>query len=118
MVSRFWDRARLAGLEPLEFDGGVELRPAGSQKGEVVRRVERELGPSGVVAYLGDDRTDEDAFAALSENGLGVLVRGEPRPTAARRWIRPPEGLFRFLRDWGRALALGSDLASSTGETA
>lgn len=33
--------------------------------------------------FLGDDRSDEDAFAALSEQDLGVLV-GPERPTLAR----------------------------------
>ena len=112
VLDRFAEPARRAGLETLEFDGGFELRPAGSHKGDVVRRVERELGPDGVVAYLGDDRTDEDAFSALSERGLGVLVRTEARPTAARLWIRPPRDLLGFLSDWERAIRGGADLAS------
>jgi trehalose 6-phosphate phosphatase len=34
-----------------------------------------------VVAYLGDDLTDEDAFEALKERGIGVLLRKNYRPT-------------------------------------
>lgn len=34
--------------------------------------------------FLGDDITDEDAFAALRDIGVGVIVRDEPRDTAAR----------------------------------
>jgi trehalose-phosphatase len=33
--------------------------------------------------YLGDDLTDEDAFQALQGRGVGIVVRDEPRPTAA-----------------------------------
>jgi trehalose 6-phosphate phosphatase len=91
------------GLEPLEFDGGIELRPAGRHKGEVVREILGETGPGAGVAYLGDDRTDEDAFAALRDHGLGVLVRAEIRPTAADLWIRPPAELIDFLGRWSSA---------------
>jgi trehalose-6-phosphatase len=87
----------------LGFDGGVELRPEGQGKAMVVRTVLDELGPGASIAYLGDDRTDEDAFGALADRGLAVLVRSEPRPTNAAAWIRPPEELRRFLGDWNRA---------------
>ncbi len=53
-----------------------------------------------VFAYLGDDRTDEDAFCALQGRGLNVLVRRERRPTAADLWLEPPEDLLWFLRHW------------------
>jgi trehalose-6-phosphatase len=55
------------------------------------------------VAYLGDDRTDEDAFAALQRIGLAVLVRSLPQPTAANLWIEPPEELVEFLAQWRQA---------------
>jgi len=94
-----------AGLEPLEFDGGVEWRPAGGHKGQVVATVLAEEGPGAAVAYLGDDRTDEDAFQALQGVGLAVLVRSSPRPTAANLWIEPPEELVEFLARWRQALS-------------
>ena len=56
--------------------------------------------PGTVAAYLGDDLTDEDAFRALPEGALGVLVREELRPTDAGAWVRPPEGLLDFLDRW------------------
>jgi alpha,alpha-trehalase len=34
--------------------------------------------------YLGDDLTDENAFEALRVRGVGIVVRDEPRRTAAR----------------------------------
>jgi len=40
--------------------------------------------PEVLPLYVGDDLTDEDAFKALRERGVGVVVRDEPRPTAAR----------------------------------
>jgi trehalose-phosphatase len=93
------------GLELLEFDGGVELRVGGRNKGSVVDDVLAEEPEGAAVAYLGDDRTDEDAFRALAGRGLAVLVRGELRPTAAQLWLKPPGELVDFLRRWRGALA-------------
>lgn len=95
--------ARRRGLELHEFDGGLELRVPGRDKGDAVRTVLGELPADAAVAYLGDDRTDEDAFEALDDHGLRVLVRPERRPTRADVWIRPPEELLAFLRRWDRA---------------
>lgn len=89
--------ARLV-LKP--FDGGVELSVPGKDKGSAVRTILAELSKDGVAAYLGDDRTDEDAFEAIKGRGLGILVRNELRPTAAALWLRPPEELLSFLAYW------------------
>jgi trehalose 6-phosphate phosphatase len=92
------------GLELLDFDGGFELRPGGSDanKGEVVRATLREMPEGSAVAYLGDDRTDEDAFQELAgqRQCAAVLVRRELRPTAADVWIVPPDELLEFLDRW------------------
>ena len=103
VVGRWRASLEAAGLEALEFDGGIEWRPSGSHKGDVVSAVLSQMGPGAAVAYLGDDRTDEDAFRALSGRGLSVLVRGEPRRTAADIRIRPPEELLEFLLEWEAA---------------
>lgn len=92
--------ARKVGLELHEFDGGLELRFPGRDKGYAVRQILGELPKGAAVAYLGDDRTDEDAFCALRGRGLNVLVRDEYRPTAADLWLRPPEELLQFLSSW------------------
>jgi trehalose-phosphatase len=98
---RQWSQlARRTGLMVTEFDGGLELRVPGRHKGDAVRTILRENGPEAVVAYLGDDRTDEDAFRAIREHGLGVLVRKKRRPTAAQVWLRPPDELLNFLKRW------------------
>lgn len=101
-------RARFATLTPPgeliwhEFDGGVELRTSDADKGQVVRQVLTELDAEGdyCMAYLGDDHTDEDAFAALGERGYGILVKDAWRTTAAKTWLRPPEGVVAFLTRW------------------
>lgn len=93
-----------AGLELLPFDGGLELRPPGLDKSLAVQGLRREC-PGASLVYCGDDRTDEDAFRALGPADVGVLVRREPRPSAARYRIDPPGGLLRFLSAWAGALA-------------
>ena len=47
--------------------------------------------------YIGDDRTDEDAFRALGQRGVGILVSEEPRPTAASYSLKDPAEVERFL---------------------
>src|SRR5450631_3208252 len=88
------------GMQLLSFDGGLELRATGKNKGDAVAAILGEIGPQAAVAFLGDDPTDEDAFRAIKGRGLAVLVRTEPRPTMADVWLRPPEELGRFLRSW------------------
>ncbi len=62
--------------------------------------------------YLGDDRTDEDAFRVLAARGLGagVLVASRAKPTAARWALRDPAEVAAFLErlvEWGRSEANG-----------
>jgi trehalose 6-phosphate phosphatase len=85
-------------LEP--FDGGLELRMRGCNKGRAVRTILSEIAADVPVACLGDDITDEDAFRALSGKGLSVLVTPKYRFSAAQIWLKPPHDLIRFLRDW------------------
>jgi trehalose-phosphatase len=82
------------------FDGGLELRALGRDKGTAVQAILDEAGDSFGAVYLGDDATDEDAFNAISGMGLGVLVRPEHRRSAASVWLKPPDELLGFLMLW------------------
>ncbi len=82
------------------FDGGIEAKVPGKNKGDAVKTILSESGPDSICAYLGDDVTDEDAFNALGENGLSILVRDQKRATCADIWIKPPEELVLFLNNW------------------
>ncbi len=99
-LRRVWDDLGHDQLEMLEFEGGMELRARGRNKGDAVKEVLAEAQPGMVCAYLGDDYTDEDAFAALENRGLAVLVRPELRETRADLWLAPPRELIAFLRRW------------------
>lgn len=89
-------------LALLPFDGGLELRAHGRDKGDAVREAMSGCASDAVCAYLGDDLTDEDAFEAIRERGLGVLVRAQHRRTSADLWLSPRE-LTAFLERWGAA---------------
>ncbi|HEY1105206.1 MAG TPA: bifunctional alpha,alpha-trehalose-phosphate synthase (UDP-forming)/trehalose-phosphatase [Agromyces sp.] len=77
-----------AGKNVLEFS----VRP--SDKGEALTRLRQHAGASAVV-YVGDDVTDEDAFAALENDDVGVKV-GQGKSLAAYR-VRSPEDVALLL---------------------
>ena len=55
-------------------------------------------GPDVVPVAIGDDVTDEDAFAAVaSRGGIGILVAEEARPTAAHYRLRDPAEALALL---------------------
>lgn len=88
------------GVQLLPFDGGIELRAQGCNKQHAVKAVLSQTTGDSVIAYLGDDITDEDAFVAVKPRGLAVLVRPELRNTEADVWLRPPHELITFLKRW------------------
>ena len=94
------DPERTLRVEP--FDGGIEARVPGRDKGSAVLEVVADAPGDATVAYLGDDLTDEDAFSALEGRALTILVRSEPRPTRASLRLSPPHELQAFLDEWIR----------------
>ena len=95
--NRFREIAADSGLLLHEFDGGLELRTPGRDKGVAVKTILSELGPDPAVVYMGDDTTDEDAFKELEGKALRVLIRTTLRETEADLWLRPPREMLRFL---------------------
>ena len=69
-----------------------ELKPKIDwNKGAAVRWILHTLtagAQQAVSIYIGDDTTDEDAFAVIAEHGLGILVADPPRETTARYVVR------------------------------
>lgn len=94
-------------LQVCGFDGGIEFRVPGRSKGSAIQHILAAASAQARLAFLGDDLTDEDAFAALGERGLKVLVRREPRSTAADLHLQPPRELLWFLDAWHAACAGG-----------
>jgi trehalose-phosphatase len=73
-----------------------ELRPdLDWDKGKALLWLLEALGQAGAIpVYLGDDVTDEDAFRAIAQDGIGILVSEAPRSpgsTAATYSVRDPD---------------------------
>ncbi|MCK4385097.1 MAG: trehalose-phosphatase [candidate division Zixibacteria bacterium] len=82
-----------------------EIRPnIDWNKGKAVAYIlERCLGKDwkskGAVVYIGDDKTDEDAFSLLKQNGVTALVsRKPPRISNAQYSLAHPKEVISFLR--------------------
>jgi trehalose-phosphatase len=116
---RLVDEAHLPELESLVYrvaaghptlkksDGKklFELRPARDwDKGKALLWLLEATGQNNAFPiYLGDDTTDEDAFAVLVERGIGVLVTDLPRPTAARYSLQDSYEVRLFLERLARS---------------
>jgi len=59
--------------------------------------------------YIGDDRTDEDAFLALKDRGITVLVSKRPRKSNAKFFLKNVAEVKKFLSD----LVAKQDLAGA-----
>jgi trehalose-phosphatase len=109
--SAFARLVETGGLQLLPFDGGLELRATDRTKGTAVGEILAQEPSEVPAAYLGDDLTDEDAFAAMGSRGYSILVRTEVRESSARFWLRPPEELLAFLDEWIAASQVPSSAA-------
>jgi trehalose-phosphatase len=100
-VARLWSRrAHEFGMECRRFDGGVELRIVGTDKGTALRDLMRNEPPETFRVYLGDDDTDEDAFREIAARGWGIRVGPATGPTLAAGRLRDCHDVLRFLREW------------------
>lgn len=83
-------------VEALRGEKVVEFRPAGVHKGLIVTRLRQAADAGTLVLAVGDDTTDEDMFAALGPDDLGVHVG--PRPSGAAFRLRDVAACRGFLR--------------------
>jgi len=78
-----------------------ELRPKIDwHKGKAVEWILNDLGyqpHKHLAIYIGDDVTDEDAFAALKDKGFGILVADTPRESQAAYMIKDTQDVKRVL---------------------
>ena len=104
----------VAGRAGLRVAGGkkvFEIRPALDwDKGRALVWLGDTLGldsDTDMAVYIGDDETDEDAFAAIEHDGLGLRV-GEPRePTRARYCLPDTAAVHAFLQRLLQQVASG-----------
>lgn len=80
-----------------------ELRPAMDwDKGKAILYLLEKLYPADAKVaplYIGDDVTDEDAFKAIKNRGIGILVDDEGRETAAEYFLNSPLEVKKFLEE-------------------
>jgi len=51
-----------------------------------------------LLIYIGDDKTDEDAFKILGDDGLSVLVSEKVRDSHAKYYVKNVDEVMKFLR--------------------
>ena len=77
-----------------------EIRPNVEwDKGKAVRWICGVVDPKGELAqvYVGDDQTDEDAFSALKEKGVTILVSEEPIESNAKYFVKNVDEVKTFF---------------------
>jgi trehalose 6-phosphate synthase/phosphatase len=80
-----------------------------ADKGSVLHRIRAAL-PPGPVLFLGDDVTDEDVFAVLGPDDLGIKVG--PGETAASERVPDPEtaaAVLALLAELRTGIVIGSE---------
>ncbi len=99
--AKLWEvETEESGLWLRRAGGGIELRAPGRNKGTAVKELLDTCAPGTLGVYLGDDETDEDAFAALLPDGIGLLVSPSDRPSFATGRLFTPADVQAFLESW------------------
>jgi trehalose-phosphatase len=99
IFSRF---AEAEGLDCRHFDGGLELRAIGVDKGTVLEGLLDQHPRETFCVYLGDDLTDEDAFDVIEQRGgIGIKVGSwSLEQTRASAWLPGCPEVVEFLQRW------------------
>src|SRR6185295_10641596 len=79
----------------LEGKRVVEVRPRAATKAAVVQHLLSRRPPPSLIVAFGDDRTDEEMFAALPPTGISLHV-GSGASLATRR-LKDPQAVRAFL---------------------
>jgi trehalose 6-phosphate phosphatase len=86
------------GLHMLEGKMVIELLTSAHSKAHALELFLSEPPFAGrTPVAVGDDVTDEDAFAAAAAHGGFAVLVGEPRPSAAHYWLRDPDAVAAWL---------------------
>ncbi|QLH37321.1 MAG: hypothetical protein HWD61_15225 [Parachlamydiaceae bacterium] len=96
-IKKDWIKLNSLHFDIQAFDGGIEFRLKGQNKGNVIKEILAKEPSVEEIAYFGDDLTDEDAFSALKNSGLKIIVRPVSRPTLADIQLMTPDEVLMFL---------------------
>lgn len=94
--------ALLPGAHPIAGKEVVEIRVVDRTKGDALAALGDQLRPDAIL-YVGDDVTDEDAFAVLGPDDVGVKVG--PGATLAGYQVKDPRAVARVLTSLADARA-------------
>jgi trehalose-phosphatase len=76
----------------------VELRPRKDyNKGAIVSMFKKCVNNKTVLVYIGDDKTDEDAFKVLGKDDFAVFVGRSSEHSWARHFLRDSRSVRKFL---------------------
>lgn len=95
---RAWSERVPGELEALWGKMVLEIRPRGWDKGKAAERLMAEH-PGRTPVVIGDDTTDEEAFAAVP---AGVTIKVGPGETAARHRLPDVGAVVAYLREYLR----------------
>ncbi len=87
----------------------IEIRPRMARKGNAVTWIKGLLGPTCRLLVVGDDVTDEDMFAATSNDDAAILVGADTGRLTAARWRLGSSEDVRAFYKW-IAQVRGADL--------
>lgn len=104
--------ARLPGIRVRPGKMVVELSVSQASKGDAFARLHRQLGVERAV-FIGDDFTDEDAFAVLGPADVGIKVG--PGPTSAPFRLGTTDDVATLLAELVSARGLAVDPAGEPG---
>ena len=96
LLARHPELRKLCGKKVYDLQPKVDW-----DKGKTVLWLLEKLGldrPDVLPIYIGDDVTDEDAFKALTDRGVGIVVRNGPPGTAARYSLQNAGEVRHFLQ--------------------
>lgn len=95
---RAWSDGIPDGMEALWGKMVLEIRPEGHDKGRATEKLMAEH-PDCTPVVIGDDTTDEEAFAAVS---AGITIKVGPGETAARHRLPDVDAVVEYLRRYLR----------------
>ncbi len=96
---RIWSEHEIPELELLEGAKLLEIRPSNWDKGDALQTIRRDL-PEIPAVYVGDDTTDEDAFAVLKDDPQGypiVVGKEKEKDTNATFYLEDTQAVTEFL---------------------
>ena len=100
MHKTWGDLAARNHLEVKRFNGGVELRATGWNKGDALASLLLDLPERTLCVYIGDDETDEDAFVRIQPYGFGIRVGDPSQPSMANGFLPDTDSVRQFLQAW------------------